>query len=299
MNNLFKTCKDIASACSCEFSIGTAKELTTYKGGGNAYVLTPDSNEKFVKVYLAFLRQGITPFVLGGGSNTIIADGICSTPLISTARLTGIQIEDDRVYAQCGARISDVMSKLRKHGLGGFEFLSGVPATVGGAVRMNAGAFSQQTADYIDELEVLSVECDEKLYGNIIILTRDDISPKYRKGTKEIVLAVRFRCEHMTSEASSVLSKDYLAIRAKKQPRMPSCGSVFKNGKTPSGKLIEDCALKGTRIGKAEISSLHGNFIVNTGGATAQDFMSLVELCEREVLDKFGVKLEREFVYLE
>ena len=320
-NGIIDVCGEIATECGAEFQVQTANVLTTFKGGGSACVFAPECEDEFVKVYSAFARRGIKAFILGGGSNVILADGLCRLPIICTKRLSGIEACGDGVYAECGARICDVTAALRASGMGGFEFLSGVPATVGGAVRMNAGAFNSQTADYIKEIRVLrldcdgngiaasdgiadcdvATECDIALNGSawkVATVSRDKLNLGYRQGVDAIILGATITGREMEYDKSVELSKRYLAIRAAKQPKYPSCGSVFANGEIPSGKLIEECGLKGTRIGGAMISDMHGNFIVNVGGGTADDFMSLVKLCENEVREKFGISLKREFVYL-
>ncbi|MDE5601426.1 MAG: UDP-N-acetylmuramate dehydrogenase [Clostridia bacterium] len=299
--DIIDVCQEVASECGVECQIMTANALTTYKGGGSACVFTPKSEEEFVKIYSAFIRRGIKAFILGGGSNVILADGLCKVPILCTKQLNGIRVCDDGVYAECGARICDVTAALKECGMGGFEFLSGVPATVGGAVRMNAGAFNAQTADYIKQVRVLSHKCDDNgIWTDFAVETvsRDKLDFGYRQGVNAIILGATIMGREMEYDKSVELSKRYLAIRAAKQPKYPSCGSVFANGELPSGKLIEECGLKGVRVGGAMISEMHGNFIVNAGGGTANDFMSLVKLCEKEVYAKFGIMLRREFVYL-
>ncbi len=301
---------DIARECGCALALTDARSLTTFKGGGRAYVFKPRCESEFIFVYAALKNRGYEPYILGGGSNTIMADGLCSVPVVSTCGLCGIETTADlKIYAESGAKISDVISALRGNGLGGLEFLSGVPATVGGAVKMNAGAFSKQTADYIDRIRVLSDvsvnnsdEClgkDLKTEYRAVEIAADDIVLKYRKGADGIILGAVFNGDASGADKSISLAKKYCAMRAKKQPKFPSCGSVFKNGIAPSGKLIEECGLKGIRSGGAQISEIHANFIVNTGSATAEDFMTLVRLCESKVQKKFGITLEREFVYLQ
>lgn len=313
--DIVEICRSIGFA----FDIKGASALTTFKGGGSACVFAPSCEDEFIGIYSAFSGLGIKPFILGGGSDVIISDGLCSVPVIFTKNLNNVRICDNRVYAECGARISDVIAKARMHGLGGLEFLVGVPATVGGAAHMNAGAFGAQTADYIKELRILSVgyedekpNCadarqnggadfhkDERAVNcRIKCVSKNDINFGYRQGAEETVLGVTFELERLDAIISAAKADGYLKYRAARQPKYPSCGSVFKNGDIPSGRLIEECGLKGRRVGGAMISELHGNFIVNTGGATADDFMALVQLCEREVLDKFGINMEREFIIL-
>lgn len=297
MSDTISNFRHIAEAADCGFNVVGADKLTTFKGGGSAPMFAPYDLVMFVKIYGELTAQGYCPYVMGAGSNTVIADGVTDTPVISTCMLCGTEYAEGLLYAECGVKMSDVTKIFRQNGYGGFEFLSGVPATVGGAVKMNASAFLSQTADYIYNIVVLTSD-----NGKIDIISLDgaDIDFAYRKGVDGIVLSATLKADTSLNRAASLkLSRRYLAQRRAKQPMLPSCGSVFKNGAQPSGKLIEECGLKGRRSGGAQISEKHANFIVNTGGATADDFMSLVRLCECSVYEKFGLTLEREFVYLE
>lgn len=304
----------------CAYSLKSAAELTSFKGGGEAYVFTPRSEGEFARLYRHFRRDGVLPFILGGGSDVILADGLCALPIISAKGLDKIEIRGHDVIVGSGARISDVIAEMREHDLGGLEFMTGVPATVGGMLHMNAGAFGAQTADYVRKIRVLNCDCaicerkdvnkphdirdsvnaggEEDDLAEITELDIAECGFEYRKGARGVISGAVFEGVCMSAEESVKIASDYLKLRLSKQPRQPSCGSVFKNGAQPSGKLIDGCGLRGVREGGAEISKVHGNFIVNTGGATAKDFMTLVELCEREVFAKYGVRLQREFVYV-
>lgn len=301
------------------------KELSTFKGGGQAFVFMPKSVEEFVKTYSALKEEGKDIYVIGGGSNTIIKDGFCSRAIISTRELNKIFVDGDRVVCECGASVASVIKIAREYNFGGLEFLSGVPCSVGGAVCMNAGAFSSQTKDYIDEISILNSDCGDLAHFNsmiasgnygdfkhvervginggceglahigIVKINGNDREYSYRNGEKNIVLETTFKLRKMAREESVALSKKYVEERRKRQPNLPSVGSVFKNGKVASGKLIDECGLKGVRIGGAQISQKHANFIVNVGGGKACDFLALAELCKSRVFDKFGIMLEEEF----
>ena len=302
MFDLIYECMCIAKATECDFRAVGADEITTFKGGGTACVFYPKDEESFINVYRVLAKEIEKPFILGGGSDTVIADGLCRVPIISTAGLNSIKIKDGKAYAGAGARLGDVTRAFRKKNLGGFEFLCGVPLTVGGAVRMNASAFDNETASYIEEIRVLTpngAKSAENADFSIETVNAKKLDFGYRDGFDGIVLSAVLKADKIDAEESKALAKKYLASRAKKQPKYPSCGSVFKNGADySSGKLIDDCGLKGVKLGGAQISEMHGNFIVNRGGASATDFMSLVRLAEYCVYAKFGVRLQREFIYL-
>ncbi len=262
-----------------------AERLSTYKGGGVVGALyIPETEEEFVSVVAG-------AFILGGGSNVIISDGETETPVVSTRLLNNVKVENGTVYAETGARVSKVLSVAREFGLGGLEFLAGVPATVGGIVKMNAGAFSSETKDYVLKIKVLNGD-------SIKWLDCDEISWGYRKGVEGTVLAVMFGLEKTSAECSKDRALRYIKRRREIQPQQPSVGSVFKKSELPAGKYIDLAGLKGTSIGGAMISPVHANFIVNVGGGSAENYIALAELCERRVKEKFGITLEREFEVL-
>lgn len=154
---------------------------------------------------------------------------------------------------------------------------------------MNAGAFGKEIADYVVEIERLSPD-----FAKIEKLTRSDVRFGYRKGAEGTVLRATLLLPKTSEEESRARAAEFLFERRKKQPRQPSCGSVFRKGTLPAGFYIEKAGLKGVRLGGAEISRVHANFIVNTGGASAADFMGLAELAERRVEELFGERLEME-----
>lgn len=292
-------CRDILDSCGIAYSRQSAADITTFKGGGHAIVALPKDEAEFVELIERLEGSGAQYRLLGGGSNTIIADGEARTLLISTRELGKIEFDGDCVRALAGARLADIRREAHMRGLGAFEFLSGVPATVGGALYSNAGAFGEDVSKYVEQVQILQYRCD---FCGAAHVQKTAMSARnafeYRRGISEPILSATFRLRRISADESEAQARRYMAYRRERQPRQPSCGSVFVNGKTPSGKLIEQCGLKGVRLGGAQISEVHANFIVNAGGATATDFLGLVELCEREVYERFGVALTREFVLI-
>lgn len=276
-----------------------AETLTTFRGGGRAErVYLPRSAEDAAELIGLCRAEGEEPYVLGGGSKTIVADGEVMRPVISTDLMRAVEVvgmsdEGVTVRAECGARLSDVARRAADCGCGGLEFLAGVPASVGGAVHMNAGAFGQQTADHVVEIEVLN-----PVSGEIERKSRVQTDFGYRRGAEGFVCAVTFFLPVMSGEERASRRERFLAWRRSRQPRLPSCGSVFKRGSAPAGALIEDAGLKGVRLGGAEISRVHAGFIVNAGGASAADFFALAELAARRVEELFGERLQKEFEIL-
>ena len=288
MERMEKFAKDLG----VELALLDGARATTFRGGGRAYAFCPKSEEEFEMLLAAMWEEGIVPFLLGGGSNVILNDGILQTPLIFTAALNKITFTGDSVVAGCGLKVATLAAEMKKRGAGGLEFLAGVPASVGGAAKMNAGAFGQDMAQAL-----LSARVFDENDGKIKTMYPKDF--KYRQGFEGYVIDCAFKLSCERVEDIEERTRRYIAYRRERQPRLPSAGSVFKNGDVPSGELIEECGLKGTRAGGAQISPVHANFIVNLGGATAADFLALAALAERSVFEKFGIKLEREFKLVE
>jgi UDP-N-acetylmuramate dehydrogenase len=179
-------------------------------------------------------------------------------------------------------------------GLVGLEFLAGIPGEVGGAIRGNAGAFGGEIKEYIESVEVIRD-------GKIIEVPAAEADFKYResafKHNNDIILSGIFKLKEGNAKEAQEKAKEYLEYRKEKHPWEPSAGSTFKNIKDKRlavGKLIEDCGLKGRRVGNAKISEKHANFIVNLGNAKAADVLELISLAKKCVKEKFNIDLEEE-----
>lgn len=325
MNEKTSVLKDL----QIDFNVKNARELSTYKGGGDAIVVRPESIEKLCETVEVFKREKIEFAILAKGSNTLIPDGLCDTVFIDTRSLDKVKMKKDRAYALSGASVRKAMIEGRRKGLCGLEFLSGVPCSVGGAIKMNASAFLTQTKDYIDEIYILNAdiancgkmnnrktmiktqdfikETNDDFFeetgmgslvekGVICVKKSDEIGWEYRRGADGIILGAKMKLKCCLAGESERAAKVYLEKRREKQPALPSLGSTFKNGEIPSGKLIEDCRLKGVKAGGAQISEMHANFIVNTGNGNANDYLKLANECKRRVFETFGITLEEEFV---
>lgn len=265
-----------------------AKNLSTYGGHGVVkQLLIPETDDEFVSVMTTESKR----YILGGGSNTIIPDGKITTKVISTKGLKSITFEGDEVRVQCGVMLPHLIKECSARGLGGLEFLASVPATIGGAVRMNAGAFGREIGVYITKMTVLSADCVVK-----------DLYPpynfSYRQGTEDVVIDVTFRLDRTTREECERTLKTCVDLRKAKQPKGRSVGSTFKNMGLGAGYYIDRAGLKGTRVGGAEISTKHANFILNTDDGSAGDFLTLVDMAKSRVRDEFGVNLKEEFILL-
>ena len=265
-----------------------AKNITTYGGKGVlGEIYLPETIEEVIDLFRA--EKDI--FILGGGSNVIIPDGEIDKKVTSFAKLNTIEIDGDKAVVAGGARLSSVVSKAREYGLGGLEFMAGVPATIGGLARMNAGAFGQEFGVYIDRITSLNLDND-----------KIDIFPPfnfgYRQGFQGVVIEVQMHLERMSKETSLKRENEYRLARKLRQPRGRSTGSVFKNPDKSAGYYIDRAGLKGMRRGGAEISPLHGNFIINVDDGSAEDFLYLARTAKDRVYQQFGIELKEEFIVL-
>ena len=265
-----------------------AKNITTYGGKGVLKeIWLPETIDEVVDIW----RSEKDIHILGGGSNTLILDGENSCNVVSFKRLNEVKIDGNMVTAGAGAYVGRVMSVAREYGLGGLEFMSGVPATIGGLVRMNAGAFGQEIGVYVDKIVSLNAD-------NEIMEYYPPFEFGYRQGFQGVVIEVRLRLEYIGEDRSVELEKQYNALRRIRQPKGRSTGSVFRNEDKSAGYCIDKVGLKGTRCGGAEISALHGNFILNINDGTAEDFLHLKNLAKKRVYEEFGLCLKEEFVLL-
>jgi UDP-N-acetylmuramate dehydrogenase len=272
---------------------------TTFRVGGQAEALYEAVDLEVLKRVLAYLDKEHIPYlVVGRGSNILVKDNGLEGLVIllggSLARVEEKETDDISVLAGAGLHLVELLSYCRSSGLGGLEFLSGIPGTVGGAVVMNAGAFGEEIASRVKEIHVVNTR------GDLIIRDRSsELEFSYRKLNMEkgsVIVRVLFR---LTSEAEGTVAKrisDYLKRKKESQPlEYPSAGSVFKNPPDDyAGRLIEKAGLKGKKIGGAMISEKHANFIVNTGGAKAKDILDLMYLAQETVKKETGIQLEPE-----
>ena len=263
-------------------------------GGDAAALAEPRDIEELGKA----LRESRAPiFMLGLGSNILALDeGFDGTVVVHNKHLREMsRLEDGSVYAQCGVAQARLARFLAQQGLSGGEFHAGIPGTVGGGLAMNAGAFGSATWDHVVSVDVIDAA------GQLSTRQPADFDVSYRRvqglGKGEYFVGARLRFGKGDSKAIRARISGLLAERKHKQPvGERSCGSVFVNPPSASaGSLIEDCGLKGQRIGAAQISAKHANFIVNLGGAKSADILGLVRHIRQEVLERHRVRLEPEF----
>lgn len=248
---------------------------------------------------IAFLRARRIPFLpVGNWTNLIVRGGGYRGVLISLTGLHGLEIRDNgegnvRVEAEAGAALSELVTLSMYEGLTGMEFCAGIPGSVGGAVRMNAGAYGSEIKDVVVTVHLLDPA------EGIRTITRDSLIFRYRNldlPAETIIIGAAFRLKRGEQEKIAERIREILSLRKEKHPlEFRNAGSIFKNPRAiPAGRLIESAGLKGLRIGDAEVSAKHGNFIVNRGQASAAEVLSLIDLVQKRVFKATGHSLETE-----
>ncbi len=271
------------------------KPYSTFRiGGVAALALFPRSAEELCNG-IRLLRQTDTDFeIIGNGSNVLFGDGRIEKVLIFTKGLDSLTVQENRLVAFAGVSLASLAGCAAEASLTGLEFARGIPGTVGGAIFMNAGAYGGSISDVLTQSAALDTET-----GEILTLREHDFdyrSSIYMREKRLICFGGTFSLRSGDRACILEKMKELAIARREKQPlELPNGGSYFKRPERYfAGKLIEDCGLKGMRIGGAAVSEKHAGFLVNLGGASAEDVLCLEELVRREVLDRFGVSLERE-----
>lgn len=273
------------------------KEHTTFRIGGAAKLfLMPDTEEE-LKGLLCYCREtGLPYFLLGNGSNLLVSDQGFDGAVIQLGEgFQGIVRKENELAVKAGTLLVRVARQAAKEGLGGMEFASGIPGSIGGAVYMNAGAYGGEMKQIVNWVKVMKPED-----GTCLILNKEELSMGYRTSiVKEkgyIVLEVGLKLNERPVEEIQSTMEELKEARKEKQPlEFPSAGSTFKRPEGYfAGKLIMDAGLRGFRIGDAQVAEKHCGFVINRGAATAKDVMELVEKVQEKVLREFGVKLELE-----
>ena len=268
-------------------------KYTSFRIGGPAdFYLEPAGREDVITM-VAYLQQRRIPFMMmGKGSNMLVSDtGVRGAVVNLEEGLNCISMDGELVNAEAGLAMARFVDFCIQQGFGGVEMLPGIPGTVGGAIMMNAGAYGGEISDHLEDVEVLRE-------GRVVRIVKADAGFSYRKSgfQGDVILSARFRLPRADKAELMKQRRELLLKRNRTQPiNFPNSGSMFKNPpERYAAKLIEDAGLKGTRSGKAQISERHANFIVNHGGATADDVFRLMKLARAKVREKFGITLEPE-----
>ena len=268
---------------------------TTLRVGGPADVYVEPASEADLAAVLAFCAtRGEKFFVLGRGSNLIVRDGGFRGVVICLAQphFNRIEIVKDHLRCGAGAKLKAVAVEAKRHGLSGVEFLEGIPGSVGGALRMNAGAMGNATFDAVEFVRFMDFT------GQVFEESGREIPVEYRSCSllrTNIALAAVFHCTLAPREEIELRMNAFSQKRWSSQPAAPSAGCMFKNPPAiPAGKLVDELGLKGTRVGCAVVSAEHGNFIVNDNHATARDVLELIETVKQRVRAERGIELHTE-----
>jgi UDP-N-acetylmuramate dehydrogenase len=271
-------------------------EHTSFKIGGPADVFVKPRNiDGLVNIVNTCAEKGIPLFIMGNGTNLLVRDkGIRGVVMQIADNIGRYEIDGETIAAEAGISISRLARVAMEHGLSGLEFAEGIPGTLGGAVTMNAGAYGGEMSMIVEDSEYLSPG------GSVVTVGKQQ--HRFGKRTSFIqtdggvVLRTRLKLKKGDKEQIKAKMDEFRASRQKKQPLdLPSAGSIFKRPEGYfAGKLIQDCGLRGFRIGGAEVSGLHCGFIVNRGNASAEDVLKLIEHIRKKVYDKFGVELQTE-----
>ena len=275
------------------------KKYTSFKIGGPAECLIKiKSTEELKKVLKLANENNIPVTVIGNGSNVLVLDeGISGITLMIKIEGISIQTLDDKnftVKVGAGEKIAKVGRMFVNNSLTGFEEISGIPGTFGGAVRMNAGAHGKEMKDIVKNVTCVDYFGNEKVFNN------QEMKFEYRrsilKEEKYIVTEVEIELEKGEAEEIKAKMDEYAKFRKEKQPlEYPSAGSTFKRGEDfITAKLIDESGLKGYSVGDAEVSTKHAGFVINKGNATAKDVLELVNKVKEEVYKKFQKKIELE-----
>ncbi len=266
-------------------------------GGPADALLTASSADDLAAIVSWLWREGLEYVVLGGGSNVLVSDrGVRGVTVLNRAKAVRFENGDHpSVWAESGVVFSNLANRCAARGLSGLEWAATVPGTIGGAVYGNAGAFGGDMASSLVWAEILTSSgqrerwpVDKMTYGyRTSILKRAEM--------KAVVLSAELKLQTATKEAVSVKIEQFGERRKATQPPGASMGSMFKNPEGDfAGRLIEAAGLKGSRIGNAEISPVHGNFFINHGRTKAGDIRRLIDLVQKTVREKFDVQLELE-----
>ena len=274
------------------------KKHTSFKIGGNAdFFVSVKTIEELKQALLYAKQKHILTTIIGNGTNILVSDsGIRGIVIKIDIQKFDLKEENDYIEISVGSgnKMMALATQLKKQEISGFEQLSGIPGTIGGAIYMNAGAYGKEMKDI-----VVSTRC-MNMKGEIFELSNEEQKFKYRSSvfnTKEyIILEAKLKLKKGKKEDIELQMNEYLNQRKEKQPlEYPSAGSTFKRQEgIITAKLIDECDLKGYKIGGAMVSEKHAGFIVNTGDATAKDVLELIKYVKDEVYKKYGVKIEEE-----
>ncbi len=269
---------------------------TTFRAGGPADFFVTPEKEGQVRKTLSLLKEAQVPrYIMGNGSNLLVGDrGYRGVILQICKKMNRIRIQDTVIQAQAGALLSKIAAEAQAKGLTGFEFASGIPGSLGGAVMMNAGAYGGEMKQVLIQAQILNAS------GEIEDVLAEEMELGYRSSVFSrnggVILSASIQLEPGDPPAIQSRMEELKFLRTSKQPlEYPSAGSTFKRPEGYfAGKLIQDAGLRGFQVGGAQVSEKHCGFVINKDQATAMDIRSLMEQVSEKVYAQFGVRLEPE-----
>lgn len=278
------------------------KKYTSFKIGGPAECLIKiESVDQIKEVYKIAKEFNIPLTVIGNGSNLLVSDrGIKG--IVLKIEIKKLEFQEDKgkinIVVGSGEKLGIMAQKFLNQEIEGFEFAAGIPGTIGGAIRMNAGAHGKEMKDIVKTVTYIDRE------GNIKKINNSEAEFKYRNSIFShkdyVIIEAELKLQKGNKEEILAKMQEYANFRKEKQPlEFPSAGSTFKRGEDfITARLIDECGLKGYQIGDAQISEKHAGFIINKGNATAEDVMKLIEYTKEQIYNKFGKRIETEIEIL-
>lgn len=298
--NKYDKLEEIVGKDKVKYNEKMSKYTTMRVGGPCDCVVFPDEISKIKEVIDFCKNENITFFVIGNGSNLLVKDeGIHGVVIKLGHRFSKIELDGEYILAYAGATMPALSQLAKKNSLKGLEFACGIPGTIGGGVKMNAGAYGSQISDILYEVTYM----DEK--EEIKTIKNKDCSFGYRKSIftinpNYVILSAKFKLERGNiDEIENKMKENSLARKAKQPLEHPNFGSVFKRPEGYFvGKLVDDAGLRGYKIGGAQVSTKHTGFIVNVDNATCKDVLDLIGYVQTTVYNKFNVKLTPEVIII-
>ena len=276
-----------------------AKRSSFKIGGISAISIFPKTTQELCCAVNSAHELGIKFEIIGNASNILFAFERYNGALIFTSEIDSYSIDGEKIYAECGSSLVRISNVAKENSLSGLEFACGIPARIGGAIVMNAGAHGSVISDVVEYTDAFDIERGERIriYDNQFRY-RNSI---YLENSSLVCLGASIALSKGKTEEISLRMRENLEKRSNSQPlSLPSAGSYFKRPEGDfAGRLIEECGLKGERIGGAEVSVKHAGFIVNVGGASFYDVLALEEKIKERVMSRFNIELCREVRLIE
>ncbi len=292
-NNVFNF-QNVVSEGKIFFNEPLKFHISIKVGGIADYYIEPNSESELINILNLLNENHIPLIIIGNGTNIIVSDRGIIGAVLNLESLRNIEIDEENIITiETGVLMNRFVDFCIKNNFQGVEMLSGIPGTIGGAIVMNAGAYGNDISNYLIDVKVFE-------NGTIKIVTKDEANFSYRfsnfQSNKSIILSARFKFPKGKFEELRSVRAMLLKKRNSSQPlNFPNCGSIFKNPyPNYAAKIIEEIGFKGFRIGDAQVSEKHSNFIVNLGNATANDILSIVKEIIKTVKDKKQIQLEME-----